>query len=180
MTIHDGASIYFLGIGGTGMASVAGLCAEAGYRVRGSDAGVYPPMSTMLAELGIPFQTPYNPSNLDGVKADMVVVANVLSRGNAELEAVLAANLPTTSFPQLLGDLFLKNRIPCVVAGTHGKTTTSSLLSHVLNELGGEYPAISLGASAWPKAAYSSLKGTNTTPHSSTKALSSYITILAT
>ncbi|MEN9835191.1 MAG: UDP-N-acetylmuramate--L-alanine ligase [Pseudomonadota bacterium] len=144
MTLHSGASIYFLGIGGTGMASVAGLCAEAGYKVSGSDAGVYPPMSTMLADLKIQVKTPLSPDNVKNLSADLVVIANVLSRGNPELEAVLAKGLPITSFPQLLGDLFLRHRTTCVVAGTHGKTTTTSLLSHVLNELG-EDPSFVIG-----------------------------------
>lgn len=136
--------LYFLGIGGTGMAAVAGLCQAAGYRVTGSDAGVYPPMSTMLAELGIAVKTPYAASNLEGERPDLVVVANVLSRGNVELEAALASGVPYTSFPKLLGDRFLKGRPTCVVTGTHGKTTTSSLLAHVLNELG-EDPSFMIG-----------------------------------
>src|SRR5262249_43208987 len=90
MTPKKGAHLYFLGIGGTGMAAVAGLCQEAGFKVTGSDAGVYPPMSTMLEELGIRVKAPYDANNLEGDVPDLVVVANVLSRGNPELEAVLA------------------------------------------------------------------------------------------
>ncbi len=144
MTLKKDASIYFCGIGGTGMAAVAGLCREAGFKVTGSDAGVYPPMSTMLADLGVSVRIPYQQANLSGVEPDLVVIANVLSRGNVELEEVLRRNLPYTSFPQLLGDQFLKNSASCVVAGTHGKTTTTSLLAHVLHELG-EDPSFIVG-----------------------------------
>jgi len=144
MSLRQGARLYFLGIGGTGMASAAGLCQEAGYQVSGSDAGVYPPMSTMLAELGIPVKTPYSPQNLADQTPDLVVVANVLSRGHVELEAALASGCEYTSFPQLLGDAFLKDAASCVVTGTHGKTTTTSLLAHVLYELG-EDPSFLVG-----------------------------------
>jgi len=146
MSIHlkQGAQIYFLGIGGTGMASVAGLCQEAGFVVSGIDGALYPPMSTMLADLKIPVRTPYAPSNLSDQHPDLVVVANALSRGHPELEAMLKSGLPYTSFPQLLGDVFLAERTSCVVAGTHGKTTTTSLLSHVLFELG-EDPSFIIG-----------------------------------
>lgn len=136
MNLDPKAQIYFVGIGGTGMASVAGLCQMAGYQVSGSDAGVYPPMSTMLEQLHIPVKTPYGPGNLDGVTPDLVVLANALSRGHVELERVMERGLPYTSFPKLLGDLFLSKRETCVVAGTHGKTTTTALLAHVLLELG--------------------------------------------
>ncbi len=139
-----GAHLYFLGIGGTGMAAVAGLCQTAGYKVTGSDAGVYPPMSNMLDELGIKVLTPYSADNLKGAAPDLVVVANVLSRGNAELEQALTNGVPYTSFPKLLGDLFLQKSATCVVTGTHGKTTTTSLLSHVLFELG-EDPSFIIG-----------------------------------
>jgi UDP-N-acetylmuramate: L-alanyl-gamma-D-glutamyl-meso-diaminopimelate ligase len=144
MSIKDGASLYFVGIGGTGMASVAGLCQEAGYKVTGSDAGIYPPMSDMLAELKIKAVSPYSVDNLAGAKPDVAVIANVLSRGNVELEHILENKIPYVSFPALMGELFLRHRHTCVVAGTHGKTTTSSLLAHVLNELG-ENPGFLIG-----------------------------------
>jgi UDP-N-acetylmuramate: L-alanyl-gamma-D-glutamyl-meso-diaminopimelate ligase len=135
MSLPKGSEIYFVGIGGTGMASVAGLCQEAGYSITGSDAGIYPPMSDMLKELGIKAVSPYSVDNVKSRKIDLAVIANVLSRGNVELEWILENKVPYVSFPALMGDLFLKNRFSCVVAGTHGKTTTSSILAHVLNEL---------------------------------------------
>ena len=144
MELKPNAKIYFMGIAGTGMAAVAGLCQEAGYDVVGSDGPIYPPMSTMLAELKIPVKSGYSPDNLNTEKPDMVVVANALSRGHAELEALLRSGIPYTSFPKLTGDIFLKKRTSVVVAGTHGKTTTSSLLAHVLFELG-EDPGFIIG-----------------------------------
>lgn len=136
MDIKPKSKIYFMGIGGTGMAAVAGLCQEAGYTITGSDVPMYPPMSTMLEELKIPVRSPYAAENLTAEKPDVVVVANALSRGNVELEALLRSGIPYTSFPKLTGDLFLKQRTSIVVSGTHGKTTTGSLLAHVLFELG--------------------------------------------
>ncbi len=136
--------IYFVGIGGTGMASVAGLLQEAGYEISGSDVGIYPPMSTMLEELKIPVFTPYNEENLKRTKPDLAVIANALSRGNPELEYVLAAGIPYTSFPAICGETFIKSRIGVVVTGTHGKTTTTSILAHMLTELG-EDPSFVVG-----------------------------------
>ena len=127
--------IYFMGIAGTGMAAVAGLLKEDGYKVRGSDQKIYPPMSTMLKDLQIPVQTPYHPDNIKAKKPDLVVIANSLSRGHAELEYTLDAGIPYTSFAQILGETFLSKQESIVVSGTHGKTTTSSLLSHALFEL---------------------------------------------
>lgn len=135
MDLKPKSKIYFMGIGGTGMAAVAGLCQEAGYQVSGSDVPMYPPMSTMLEELKISVRSPYAAENLAAEKPDMVVVANALSRGNVELETLLRSGIPYTSFPKLTGELFLKHRTSIVVTGTHGKTTTSSLLAHVLFEL---------------------------------------------
>src|SRR6478609_835924 len=120
-----------MGIGGTGMASVAGLAQEAGYKVTGSDMNIYPPMSTMLEELGIHVYTPYSPDNLSQAKPKVVVVANALSRGHVELEALLSGSTPYTSFPAFLGDYFLNKRASVVVAGTHGKTTTTSIMACV-------------------------------------------------
>jgi UDP-N-acetylmuramate: L-alanyl-gamma-D-glutamyl-meso-diaminopimelate ligase len=133
---HKEQTIYFLGIGGTGMASCAGLAKEAGYHVVGSDQNIYPPMSTMLEEIEVDVLTPYSKENIEKNPAKLYVIANALSRGNEELEYVLSKDLPYTSFPAMLGDLFLQHKTSVVVAGTHGKTTTTSLLAHVLKELG--------------------------------------------
>ena len=127
----DGARIHLLGICGTAMASLAGMLKEKGCRVSGSDEDIYPPMSEMLAELGIPVHSPYRSDNL-AADVDLVVVGNAVSRGNPELEEVLDRNLPYTSMPVVLKDLFLQERSPVVMAGTHGKTTTTSLMAWVL------------------------------------------------
>ncbi len=117
------------------MAALAGLLKERGFQVTGSDNDCYPPMSTLLAELGIEVRSPYSPANVpQGV--DLVVVGNALSRGNPELEAILERRLPYVSMPEVLKDLFLRGRIPVVVAGTHGKTTTASLTAWVLESAG--------------------------------------------
>ncbi len=136
MNLKPGSRIYFMGIGGTGMAAVAGLCQEAGFDVSGSDAGIYPPMSTMLDDLKIPVMTPYSPSNVDKIKPDCVVVANVLSKGHPEIEKAALDAIPFTSFPALMGEAFLRNSCSLVVAGTHGKTTTSTMTAFLLKELG--------------------------------------------
>lgn len=128
--------IFFMGIGGTGMASVAGLAHLKGFQVSGSDQNLYPPMSTMLEELGIPVLTPYGAGNIAKAEPDMVIVANALSKDHEEVLAAKEKNLPYKSFPQFLGEDILPGSHPIVVTGTHGKTTTSSLTAHLLLELG--------------------------------------------
>jgi UDP-N-acetylmuramate: L-alanyl-gamma-D-glutamyl-meso-diaminopimelate ligase len=134
-TISASARIHLLGISGTAMASLAGLLEERGFRVTGSDNDCYPPMSTLLAELGIEVRSPYAPANLP-LGVDLVVVGNALSRGNPELEAVLERRLHCVSMPEMLKDLFLRDRTPVVVAGTHGKTTTAALAAWLLDSAG--------------------------------------------
>ena len=119
---------HLIGICGTAMASLAGMLQHRGYRVTGSDAASYPPMSDFLAKLGITIAQPFSVVNLRP-RPDFVVVGNAISRGNVELEAALDQRLPLRSLPQLLHDEFLSNHERLVVAGTHGKTTTSSLLA---------------------------------------------------
>ncbi len=136
ITLVAGDRVYFMGIGGTGMASVAGLAQQAGFDVIGSDMNLYPPMSTMLEALKIPVLSPYSPENIVKSKSKIVVVANALSRNHIELEAMLASDMKYTSFPAFLGEYFLEKRSTIVVAGTHGKTTTSSLMAHTLVQLG--------------------------------------------
>jgi UDP-N-acetylmuramate: L-alanyl-gamma-D-glutamyl-meso-diaminopimelate ligase len=130
------ARVHLLGVAGTGMGSFAGLLQAAGYQVTGSDRDVYPPMSEMLRAWGIEVLTPYRPENLDAARPDLVVVGNVIRRVNPEATAVRERGLPQMSFPAAFGSLFLAGRHPVVVTGTHGKTTTSALLSHLLVSAG--------------------------------------------
>lgn len=126
---------HFAGIGGTGMVAVARLAIDAGWEVRGSDNPLYPPTSTMVAELGVPVAEGYAAENLDW-NPDVVVVGNALSRGNAEIEAVLNRGLSYISFPEWTKEAILRDRKPVAICGTHGKTTTSALTAHLLDRCG--------------------------------------------
>ena len=136
-------SIYLIAICGTGMASLAGLLKGAGYRVTGSDANVYPPMSTLLANTGIAIKPGYHKENITG-EIDLVVVGNAVSKDNEEVLAVQAADIPYISLPQALSRFFLEGRKSLVVTGTHGKTTTAALLSWVF-EACGQKPGFMVG-----------------------------------
>ncbi len=122
--------IHLIGICGTAMASLAGMLQARGHRITGSDAAAYPPMSDVLAALGIPVFQPYAERNLTP-RPDLAIVGNAISRGNVELEAVLDARIPFTSMAAVLHDEFLSGRESLVVAGTHGKTTTTSMLAWI-------------------------------------------------
>ncbi len=122
--------IHLSGICGTAMASLAGLLQLQGHRITGSDKAAYPPMSDLLRSLGIPTLEPYSESNLYPAP-DLVVIGNALSRGNPEVERVLDERIPFTSMAALVREEFLKGRESLVVAGTHGKTTTTSMLSWI-------------------------------------------------
>jgi UDP-N-acetylmuramate: L-alanyl-gamma-D-glutamyl-meso-diaminopimelate ligase len=128
-------NIHLIGICGTAMASLAGMLKERGFRVSGSDAAAYPPMSDFLRDLGISVAQPFDAKNLDPTP-DLVVVGNAISRGNLELEHVLDDRIPFCSLPQLLHDEFLRGKEVLVVAGTHGKTTTTSMLSWIFHSAG--------------------------------------------
>ncbi len=127
--------IHLIGICGTAMASLAGMLKQRGFQVTGSDAAAYPPMSDFLRDLGIPIAQPFDPKNLDP-RPDLVVVGNAMSRGNVELEHVLDQRIDFCSLPQLLHDEFLRGKEVLVVAGTHGKTTTTSMLSWIFHSAG--------------------------------------------
>ncbi len=129
--------LHLLGICGTGMTALASLLVEAGYRVTGSDQNVYPPMSTHLEELGVTIFEGYRPENLDG-RPDLVVVGNVIRKENPEAQEVMRRGIPYRSMPQVLSELFLAQRTPVVIAGTHGKTTLSALTAWLLEASGGQ------------------------------------------
>ncbi len=127
--------IHIMGICGTGMAALAGMLKAQGYRITGSDENVYPPMSDFLADQDIEVMAGYDPANLD-VGPDLVVVGNVIRAINPEAIALAEKKIPYVSMPQALGHFFLTDHRSLVVAGTHGKTTTSSLLATALNRAG--------------------------------------------
>jgi UDP-N-acetylmuramate: L-alanyl-gamma-D-glutamyl-meso-diaminopimelate ligase len=131
----DKKHIHLIGICGTAMASLAGMLKQRAFHVTGSDAAAYPPMSDLLASLGIPLLQPFAAKNLEP-RPDIVVVGNAISRGNVELEYVLDLRIPFCSLPQVLHDEFLVGKEVLVVAGTHGKTTTTSMLSWIFDQAG--------------------------------------------
>jgi UDP-N-acetylmuramate: L-alanyl-gamma-D-glutamyl-meso-diaminopimelate ligase len=131
MSMH----VHILGIGGTFMGGVANIAKAAGFRVTGSDLNVYPPMSTQLEALGIEFVQGYGAEQLD-LKPDIVVVGNALSRGAPVVEAMLDLGLSYTSGPQWLAEHVLRHKHVIAVAGTHGKTTTTAMLTWILEDAG--------------------------------------------
>jgi UDP-N-acetylmuramate: L-alanyl-gamma-D-glutamyl-meso-diaminopimelate ligase len=138
--------IHLIGICGTAMASLAGMLNERGFHVTGSDAAAYPPMSDFLKSLDIPLAQPFAAQNLQP-RPDLVVVGNAISRGNVELECVLDERIAFCSMPQILHDEFLRGREVIVVAGTHGKTTTTSMLAWIF-QCAGLQPSFLIGGIA--------------------------------
>lgn len=138
--------IHLIGISGTAMASLAGLLKQRGFKVTGSDAAAYPPMSDFLSSMNIPVAQPYGEANLKP-RPDLVVVGNAISRGNPELEYVLDERIPFRSLPDVLHEYFLRTREPVVVAGTHGKTTTTSMLAWIFQSAGKD-PSFLIGGIA--------------------------------
>ncbi|OLE88616.1 MAG: UDP-N-acetylmuramate:L-alanyl-gamma-D-glutamyl-meso-diaminopimelate ligase [Acidobacteria bacterium 13_1_20CM_2_55_15] len=143
----DRQKIYLIGICGTAMASLAGMLREKGYAVSGSDSDVYPPMSDFLARLEIPVFKGFNAENIQKNKPDLVVIGNALSRGNVEIEYVLDSGLRYASMAETVKELFIRGKQSIVVAGTHGKTTTTAMLAWIL-EVAGRKPSFLVGGIA--------------------------------
>ena len=122
--------IHFLGICGTAMGSIAAAMRDRGFKVTGQDENVYPPMSTFLESKGVEITAGFRPEDIPS--ADLIVIGNAMSRGNPAVEAVLNRKLLYLSLPETLKQFFLRGRHNLVVTGTHGKTTTTSMLLHVL------------------------------------------------
>src|SRR3989475_9222947 len=144
--MSPGKRVHLIGICGTAMASLGGMLKQRGFHVTGSDAGAYPPMSDFLGSLGIPVSQLFTEKNLTP-RPDLVVVGNAISRGNAELEHVLDERIPFCSLPQILHDEFLRGKEVLAVAGTHGKTTTTSMLAWIF-QYAGMQPSFLIGGIA--------------------------------
>jgi UDP-N-acetylmuramate: L-alanyl-gamma-D-glutamyl-meso-diaminopimelate ligase len=138
--------VHMIGIGGSAMSPLAGMLRERGYRVTGSDAGVYPPASTFLESLGIAYATSFDPAHLTPAP-DLIVVGNAISRGNVEVEEMLDRKLPHHSLPEILEEEFLPGKHSIVVSGTHGKTTTTAMLAWIF-EVAGRHPNFLVGGIA--------------------------------
>ena len=132
---HKNEHFHFIGICGTAMGSVAAALQNRGYTITGSDQNVYPPMSDFLIENDINVSVGHDENNIPD-KVDLVVIGNAMSRGNVEVESVLNRKIPYTSLPELIKRYFLQGKRNIVITGTHGKTTTSSIIAHLLNDNG--------------------------------------------
>ncbi len=133
--LKPGAHVHLMGICGTAMGALAGILKSQGYKVTGSDQNIYPPMSEVLKDLNIEVMKGYKKENLSP-QPDFVVVGNVISKNMEEAQALLSSDIPYTSFPKLMGDFIIGDRDSIVVAGTHGKTTTTSLMTWIAHECG--------------------------------------------
>ncbi len=127
--------VHFIGVCGTAMGAVAAALQDRGFRVSGSDAGMYPPMSTFLADKGVRILEGYRPENVPQ-DVDLVVIGNAISRGNEELEEVLNRRLRYVSLPEIIKEQFLRGKRNVVITGTHGKTTTTSMAANLLESAG--------------------------------------------
>jgi UDP-N-acetylmuramate: L-alanyl-gamma-D-glutamyl-meso-diaminopimelate ligase len=133
--LSEAKHLHLIGIGGSAMAPVAGMLREHGFRVTGSDTGVYPPASTLLESLGISFYNTFDAAHLQPAP-DLVVVGNIIARGNPELEEVLDRKIPYRSMPGIIEEVFLPGKHSIVVSGTHGKTTTTAMLAWIFHVAG--------------------------------------------
>ena len=133
--MSDRKHVHVIGIGGSAMAPLAGMLGEQGYQVTGSDSGVYPPASTLLEKLGISFFHTFDAAHLEPAP-ELVVVGNIIARGNPELEEVLDRKIPYRSMPEILEEVFLPGRHSIVISGTHGKTTTTAMLAWIFQTAG--------------------------------------------
>ncbi|HYR83427.1 MAG TPA: UDP-N-acetylmuramate:L-alanyl-gamma-D-glutamyl-meso-diaminopimelate ligase [Terriglobia bacterium] len=145
--MNNPKNIYLIGICGTAMASLAGMLRESGYIVSGSDSDVYPPMSDFLDQLGIQVFKGYSAEHLKKATPDLVVVGNALSRGNAEVEHVLDSGMRYASMAETVKEFFIRGKNSIVVAGTHGKTTTTAMLAWIL-DVAGRKPSFLVGGIA--------------------------------
>ncbi len=155
---HSIRNVYLIGICGTGMGSLAGLFREAGFQVSGSDLAAYPPMSTRLRELGIPVHEGFDPGRLDPAP-DLVIVGNACTPTHVEASFARERHLVQQSLPEALAHFFLRDRRPLVVAGTHGKTTTTGLLVHLLQSAGEDPGYLVGGILAGSGSSYASGRG---------------------
>ncbi|WP_413574514.1 UDP-N-acetylmuramate:L-alanyl-gamma-D-glutamyl-meso-diaminopimelate ligase [Bdellovibrio sp. HCB290] len=143
MDLKPGCHIHLMGICGTAMASMAGLLKDRGFKITGSDMNPYPPMSTQLESIGISIQKGYKAENLHP-KPDFVIVGNVISANNEEAQELVKLGIPYTSLPKAMGEFIIENRDSVVISGTHGKTTTTSMMSWVA-ENAGKKPGFLIG-----------------------------------
>jgi UDP-N-acetylmuramate: L-alanyl-gamma-D-glutamyl-meso-diaminopimelate ligase len=145
MISHEIKTVYMMGIGGIAMGTLATMLSEKGFQVTGSDQNLYPPMSTHLQTLNIPVSLGYDAQNPQNCPSDLFVIGNVIRRDNPEAKYVLDQGLPYISMPQAISRFFLSRHRSIVVTGTHGKSTTSSLLTWVLDRAGMD-PSAFIGA----------------------------------